>query len=180
MLLLSGFVLANALRVMVGGVAVAHSVAAGCAFAVALGAMVLATGSAPAATWRAVGVGLLGAAVLCLPVVIFQTLDDEPFARPGGSFLAWAAVVGFVAVAEEAFLRGCLYDAWRAWSGEVVAIILTSVCFALLHVPLYGWHVVPLDLAVGLWFAALRKATGGWTAPAVAHTAADFAAWWLR
>jgi len=32
----------------------------------------------------------------------------------------------------------------------------TSVLFALIHVPIYGWHVVPLDVGVGLWFGGLR------------------------
>jgi hypothetical protein len=48
-----------------------------------------------------------------------------------------------------------------------------------MHVPLYGWHVVPLDLGVGLWLAGLRLATGGIAAPAIAHTIADLATWWL-
>ena len=56
---------------------------------------------------------------------------------------------------------------------------MTSVVFALLHVPLYGWHVVPLDLGVGLWLAGLRLISGGVAAPAVAHVVADLATWWL-
>ena len=56
---------------------------------------------------------------------------------------------------------------------------MTAVLFALMHVPLYGWHVVPLDLGVGLWLAGLRLATGGVAAPAIAHTVADLATWWL-
>jgi hypothetical protein len=46
-------------------------------------------------------------------------------------------------------------------------------------VPLYGWGAVPLDLAVGVWLGGLRLVTGGWAAPAVAHTFADLAAGWL-
>jgi membrane protease YdiL (CAAX protease family) len=53
------------------------------------------------------------------------------------------------------------------------------VVFALMHVPLYGWHVVPLDLAVGLALGGLRVATRGVAAPAVAHAVADLATWWL-
>jgi hypothetical protein len=48
-----------------------------------------------------------------------------------------------------------------------------------MHVPLYGWHVVPLDLGVGLWLAGLRLATGGIAAPAIAHAVADLATWWV-
>ena len=43
----------------------------------------------------------------------------------------------------------------------------------------YGWHVVPLDLAVGVWLAGLRLLSGGVAAPAMAHGLADIATWWL-
>jgi membrane protease YdiL (CAAX protease family) len=61
----------------------------------------------------------------------------------------------------------------------VAAIVVTSVAFALMHVPLYGWHVVPLDLGVGIFLGGLRLASGGIAAPAVAHAVADIATWWL-
>lgn len=85
-----------------------------------------------------------------------------------------------VAVAEEAFLRGALFDAVAARLGPAAALTTSALCFALLHVPLYGWHVATLDLAVGLWLGALRQHAGTWIAPAICHTAADLAAWWLR
>jgi hypothetical protein len=56
---------------------------------------------------------------------------------------------------------------------------VSAIAFAGLHVPLYGWHVVPLDLAVGMLLATLRILTGNWCAPAVAHVLADAAGWWL-
>ena len=58
-------------------------------------------------------------------------------------------------------LRGVLFDALRATVGHRRAVALTSLAFALMHVPLYGWHVVPLDLAVGVWLAGLRLLSGG-------------------
>jgi len=48
-----------------------------------------------------------------------------------------------------------------------------------MHVPLYGWHVVPLDLGVGIFLGGLRLAGGGWAGPAIAHAVADLATWWL-
>ena len=54
-----------------------------------------------------------------------------------------------------------------------------TVAFALLHVPLNGWHVVPLDLAVGLGLGGLRVATRSVVAPAAAHAIADLATWWV-
>jgi membrane protease YdiL (CAAX protease family) len=94
-------------------------------------------------------------------------------------FLTWMIVTCLVAAGEEAVLRGALFDALRAGAGVAAAVVLTSAAFALLHVPLYGWHVVPLDLAVGLGLGGLRLVSGGIAAPAVAHAVADLATWWL-
>ena len=85
-----------------------------------------------------------------------------------------------VACTEEAVLRGAMFfTELDAPFGVAAAVLATSAVFALVHVPLYGWHVVPLDLGVGLWLAGLRLASGGVAAPAVAHTLADLATWWL-
>ncbi len=102
---------------------------------------------------------------------------DSPGAAT--AFIPWAAVTVLVASAEEIVLRGALFDALDVSHGTVAAVLVTSVVFALMHVPLYGWHVVPLDLGVGLWLAGLRIASGGIVAPAVAHAIADLATWWL-
>lgn len=177
--LLAGFAIAVGLRVAIGGASVAASAPAGLAFAVALVVLTLAAGTTTRLSWRAVGAGLAGAGVLCVPTVLARLAGGQTH-RPGGDFLMWAVVVGVVAVAEEAFLRGALFDAVHDWRGPATAIAVTSVCFAALHVPLYGWHVVPLDAAVGLWLGVLRRNGGTWTVPAIAHLAADLAAWWLR
>jgi hypothetical protein len=47
-------------------------------------------------------------------------------------------------------------------------------------VPLYGWHVLPLDLAVGVVLGMLRASTGTVATPTVAHLIADYAGWFLR
>jgi len=57
---------------------------------------------------------------------------------------------------------------------------VTTLAFALLHVPLYGWSVFLLDVAVGFALGTLRAITGTVLAPSVAHTVADLAGWWLR
>ena len=98
----------------------------------------------------------------------------------GSGFASWAVVVAVVATAEEVFLRGALYDAVRAAADERAAIVVGAVAFAALHVPLYGWHVVPLDLVVGLVLGELRRVSGTPAAPAVAHVTADLAGWFLR
>lgn len=175
-LLVAGFGLALLLRVSVGGPEVSRSAVAGLVFAAALGALCTCGRPASGAGVRVVLSGLAVAALLCLPVLL---LRDGPLVDQPG-FLRWAAIVGVVATVEELFLRGVLYEAIeRRWSAGA-AVLLGAVLFALLHVPLYGWHVVPLDLVVGLLLGELRRASGSWVAPAVAHVTADWAAWFLR
>lgn len=119
-----------------------------------------------------VGLALLGATIRGSPVV-------PGLGRPDVPFLVWAAITTVVAAAEEGILRGVLFDRIRVARGVVAAIALTTIAFALIHVPVYGWHVVPLDLAVGLGFAGLRLSTRSVLAPATAHAVADLATWWL-
>jgi membrane protease YdiL (CAAX protease family) len=66
------------------------------------------------------------------------------------------------------------------WRGVAPAVTVTAACFAMLHAPLYGWPAVPLDFGVGVWLGGLRLSAGRVTAPALAHTVADWASWWLR
>jgi membrane protease YdiL (CAAX protease family) len=101
------------------------------------------------------------------------------FGRPAVAFLPWVLVTILVASTEEAVLRGVLFDRVDRAAGVVPALILTTAAFALLHVPFYGWHVVPLDLAVGLYLGGLRVATRSVAAPAAAHAVADLATWSL-
>jgi len=128
------------------------------------------------------GHAMLGlAAGLALVGISLATRWPGPWVAfdPAPSFAPWAAVTVLVAVAEEAILRGALFDAVEEGGGAALAIGVTAAAFALLHVPLYGWHVVPLDLGVGLLFGGLRILGGGIAAPAVAHVVADIATWWM-
>lgn len=99
--------------------------------------------------------------------------------RPAAAFVPWALVTILVAGAEEAVLRGVLFNRVAHAGGVPLALGVTTVAFALIHIPLYGWHVVPLDLAVGLCLGGLRLATRSVAAPAAAHVVADLASWWL-
>ena len=94
-------------------------------------------------------------------------------------FVAWVVVTALVATAEEAMLRGAILSALDEAGGPILAVIGSSAAFALMHVPLYGWGVVPIDLAAGVLLAGLRYLTGGTAAPTVAHLLADLATWWL-
>ena len=124
-------------------------------------------------------VGLAGGtALLALALATRWPGPWLPF-DPGPSFVPWAAVTILVATTEEVVLRGALFRALADGAGWVMALLGTSVLFAVLHVPLYGWHVVPLDLGVGLFLGGLRMLTGGTVAPAIAHAVADLATWWI-
>jgi len=50
----------------------------------------------------------------------------------------------------------------------------------LLHVPLYGWHMVPLDLTVGVVLGLLRSWSGTAAALALAQEVADLVGWFVR
>jgi membrane protease YdiL (CAAX protease family) len=125
----------------------------------------------------AIGLALVGL-VLIASRLAGSTIAPG-LARPASPFAPWALVTIVVAVAEEAVLRGLLFDRVRRSGGTLLALAVTTIAFALMHVPLYGWHVVPLDLAVGFVLGGLRIATRGIAAPAVAHAVADLATWWL-
>jgi membrane protease YdiL (CAAX protease family) len=159
--------------------ATAGAVAIGLVFGLGLIVVGLASGWRPAPERRwVVAAGAAGGGVLVILAIVTRS-DQLPWLAPPAAFGPWAVVTVLVASAEELVLRGALFDELHPSLGTAGAVLVTSVVFALMHVPLYGWHVVPLDLGVGLWLAGLRLATGGIVAPAIAHTIADLATWWL-
>jgi membrane protease YdiL (CAAX protease family) len=76
------------------------------------------------------------------------------------------------AVAEEAFFRRFVYSALRD-GGAAVAVFGSAALFAVVHVTVYGFWVLPLDLAAGLLLSWQRWATGSWRAPAITHVVAN-------
>ena len=126
-----------------------------------------------------VAIGVAGGLLIVGLTVIGRVGIPGPMVFPVGDLGPWAAVTALVAIGEEAVLRGVLFDSLARFRGPLAAIVITSSVFALMHVPLYGWHVVPLDLGVGLVLGGLRLATGGIAAPAAAHLVADLATRWL-
>ena len=177
---LFGLGLALALRLAVAGPAGAHSVVAGAVFGAVLLAVAAACGfSRPTLNWRQLRWGIGGAAVLILPPLLHHLAEPGAVA-PAGLLPVWATVVSLVAVAEEIVLRGTVYESLTHYCGPGPAILVSAVAFAVLHIPLYGWAVAPLDLAVGVFLGVLRTAAGSVTAPALTHALADLAGWWLR
>jgi membrane protease YdiL (CAAX protease family) len=145
-LLLSGSVV---VRVAVAGSAGVRSAGAGLVFAALLLSLAVLAGMrealAPGPVRRQLTLGLAGAAVLCaVPLAVH--LRTPGGALPLGELPLWAGVVTVVAVAEEVLLRGVLWSAAEQWRGPTAALAVTSAAFGLLHVPLYGWGALPLDL----------------------------------
>ncbi|MGH2758632.1 MAG: CPBP family intramembrane glutamic endopeptidase [Actinomycetota bacterium] len=83
--------------------------------------------------------------------------------------LAAAVMTG---VAEEAIFRRGLYGLLVRW-GPAVAIVSSAGAFALVHIPVYGWRVLPLNIAAGLVFGWQRWAGGHWSSPAATHALAN-------
>jgi membrane protease YdiL (CAAX protease family) len=145
-------------------------------FSAALLLVVVAVGTATHLQRRAFAVGVVTAVILVMPALLY---DGVRASFPLGWYPAWAAVAIVVSVAEEAFLRGVLFDAVARRVGVDAAIVAGALVFGLMHAPFYGWRAVPVDLAVGLVLGVARAAAGTWTAPAIAHAAADLAGWWV-
>jgi membrane protease YdiL (CAAX protease family) len=92
--------------------------------------------------------------------------------------VAPAAVAASVvaAVAEEMFFRRLVYGWLAASWGAAAAICGSAVAFAAIHVPVYGFAVLPIDTAAGLLLGWQRWITGGWSASGVTHVAANLIA----
>jgi membrane protease YdiL (CAAX protease family) len=80
--------------------------------------------------------------------------------------------LALAAVAEELFFRRFVYAVLRP-GGATVAVVGTSLLFAVAHVTVYGWWVLPLDLAAGLILSWQRWASGTWAVPALTHVIAN-------
>ena len=179
LLLIAGVGASGLLRSALAGPQGAASLSAAAVFALLL------LGVGVAAGWRpgrlsvsGALLGLVGALVLVAAPLLrdgtIQLRSPQPFVLE-----VWAPVVTLVAVAEEVALRGALFAAVHSRLGGAPAVAVAAIVFALLHVPLYGWAALPLDLAVGIWLGVLRLVSGGVLAPALAHTLADLSTAWV-
>ena len=169
-------VLATASRAAIGGAAPAASAPAAIVFSAGLvGAAALAGARIGRVSWTGVGVGILaGAALVALSLVGLPAVVLGARA-PVSTLTWWLPLVTVVAAAEELVLRGVLFEAVRARSGDALAVGVTALLFAAIHVPLYGVAAFPVDLSVGAFLGCLRVGTGGVTAPLLAHVVADIA-----
>jgi len=116
--------------------------------------------------------GLMVGAVLLVPLTAGSLSG-----RGLDGFWTWAALAALIATLEEIAVRGALYRRWSDEAGPVAAIVAGAAVFALIHLPRYGLSAMPLDAAVGLALGGLRALTGRVAPCAVAHTIADWGAW---
>lgn len=180
MLCITGIVAATALRWAVGTPDTAASMPAGIVFALALLTVAIAAGWRPGRpAVAAAALGLAGGGALVGAWLISHGAPGIQVAPINAGIALWTPVVALVAVAEEVAVRGALFSAVRSSHGGAAALVVTTLLFALMHVPLYGIGSVPLDLAVGLLLGGLRIVSGGVFAPALAHVIADLAGGWL-
>ena len=179
LLLLAGLGCAVALRSVISGAGGPQSSTGGLVFAGCLLALSFAA-QLPVPRQPAISVlSGAGGGLLLAGAALLRSGLSPSGSRGISGFLPWLVVAATVAVSEEAFLRGALFAVLQRLAGDTPAVIVGAVAFAALHVPLYGWQVLPLDFAVGLLLGTLRVITGSWASPAVAHVVADAAGWWL-
>ncbi|MFN2613235.1 MAG: lysostaphin resistance A-like protein [Actinomycetota bacterium] len=82
------------------------------------------------------------------------------------------AAVAIASIAEEAFFRRAIY-ALLVERSVALAIAVTALVFAAIHVPVYGVRVLPLDITAGVLLGWQRYATDTWTSCAVTHLFAN-------
>jgi len=116
---------------------------------------------------------VIGLAAIAVALVVGGPPVRSPLA-------AWSLPLALLAaVAEEALFRRAAYGALER-HGAAVAVGVTALAFALIHVPLYGWAVLPVDLGAGLLLSWQRWASGTWTVPAATHAVANLVMTVLR
>jgi membrane protease YdiL (CAAX protease family) len=96
---------------------------------------------------------------------------DAMFRTPFDAWMVALFGVFIAPCAEEIAFRGFLYPALRPWTGRILAAVLTSVPFALLHAQQVAHAWVPLAMVflVSLVLVAVRDRTGSVAASAIVH-----------
>jgi len=147
------------------------------ALAATMAAILVGSLLVPVAPGRAMLRPSLVLAIGLAAIAVALVAGGRPVASP---LAAWSLPLALLAaVAEEALFRRAAYSALER-HGVIVAVGATAVAFALIHVPLYGWAVLPVDLGAGLLLSWQRWASGTWTVPAATHAAANFVMTVLR
>jgi membrane protease YdiL (CAAX protease family) len=91
---------------------------------------------------------------------------------PGPLAVRLIVLNSLAAVAEEAFFRRFVYGLLQP-HGAAVAVAGSAILFAFVHVSVYGFWVLPVDLAAGVLLGWQRSASGTWAVPALTHVLAN-------
>ena len=94
---------------------------------------------------------------------------DQPLSGPMKALLSLEAII-IAPLAEELIFRGLMYRSLESSLGNVAALLITALTFALIHnLYGYGWDHVAMAAFVGLGLGSLRWLTGGIAASFVCH-----------
>jgi membrane protease YdiL (CAAX protease family) len=144
---------------------------AGAAPLVALFGLLLLVGAAwPVATDAGPAAAVFSPLVVGVGAFLLVRALGSGLRMPVGPRYATAIVLA--PIAEELFFRRFVYGVLCP-GGVALAIGGSTVLFAVAHVTVYGWWVLPLDLAAGLILGWQRWASGSWVVPAATHVIAN-------
>ena len=99
------------------------------------------------------------------------------FITTADRMFAIIAVVFVAPIAEEVIMRGWLYGKLRNRTGIVVALIITSLVFAVLH---GQWNVAIVTFALSAVLCGLREITGTIWSGIILHILVNGVAFYLR
>jgi len=129
----------------------------------------------PTAFWKFVGIGAGLLFVLNILESRLPMPKDTPFEhlfdRPLNAYLIALIAVAFAPLMEELFFRGFLYPVLARNTGVGWAIFLSSLPFALLHLPqyAYAWAAALVILIVGIVCGIVRATTKSVAASFLVH-----------
>lgn len=129
--------------------------------------------------WRGQGVPkFLGLGVLTVSLDLLgrylpmpkTTPFEQFFSRPTDAYLIALFAVTFGPLMEELFFRGFLYPALARRTGVILAVLLTSIPFGLMHYLQYrSWGAVLVITMVGVVLTVVRVVTDSVGASFVVH-----------
>jgi len=130
-------------------------------------------------TWKEVGGYLAGGCGLALVASFGLWLlpDTQPFpleklfSSRTASFAVGAFAIFIAPVVEEVVFRGLLFAVVERTMGLPIAVVITALLFAGLHVPEYwhAWNHLLMILVVGFVFSTARGISGKLTPSTVLH-----------
>jgi membrane protease YdiL (CAAX protease family) len=107
---------------------------------------------------------MLGVAVLCSKILPHRETDLERILKLGTSVRALTALLAVLTapLVEEVVYRGVLYPGIARRAGWVTGVVVTTLLFALVHVPQYwgSWAAISTIVMLSFLLTMLRAATG--------------------